>query len=114
MQTDHHRNEGEMPEQQSRPARQRANGLSAAKAAQLGLRQIADVTGKEPAGVVSVESAEEGWTVGVEVVEDKRIPSSTDMLAVYHADLDASGELQSYRRLRRYNRGSGDNSNDRG
>ncbi|HEX6932262.1 MAG TPA: gas vesicle protein GvpO [Streptosporangiaceae bacterium] len=104
-----------MPEQQTRPARRRGNGLTAAKVAQLGLRQIADLTGKDPAGVVSVESAEEGWTIGVEVVEDKRIPSSTDMLAIYQADLDETGELQSYRRLRRYSRGSGDSDdNDRG
>ena len=105
-----------MPEQQTRPARRSSNGLTAAKAAQLGLRQLADLTGKEPGGVVSVERAEDGWTVGVEVVEDKRIPSSTDMLAVYHADLDDAGELQAYRRIRRYSRGSGDSSddNDRG
>jgi hypothetical protein len=101
-----------MPEQQSRP-RRRDNQLTAAKAARLGSEQIAELTGKEPAGVTSVEAADEGWTVGVEVVEDKRIPSSTDMLAVYQADLDETGELRSYRRQRRYSRGRGD-SDDNG
>jgi hypothetical protein len=101
-----------MPEQQTRQARHRESLLSAAKAAQLGLEQIEELTGKEPAGVTSVEPVDEGWAVGVEVVEDKRIPSSTDMLAVYQAELDASGELRSYRRQRRYSRGSGDSTDN--
>ena len=46
--------------------------------------------------------------VGVEVVEDRRIPSSADILATYHATIDAEGELVAYRRLRRYTRGRGD------
>jgi hypothetical protein len=101
-----------MPEQQTRPARRRHDQLTATKAARLGLEQIGEITGKEAAGVTSVEPADEGWTVGVEVVEDKRIPSSTDMLAVYQADLDESGELRSYRRQRRYSRGSGDGADN--
>ncbi|HKR71048.1 MAG TPA: gas vesicle protein GvpO [Streptosporangiaceae bacterium] len=101
-----------MAEQRTRPARNANGRLTAAKAARFGLEQIADLTGKELEGVTSVERFDEGWTVGVEVVEDKRIPSSTDMLAIYEADLDESGELQSYRRLRRYSRGSGDSSDN--
>ena len=85
----------------------RARGLSAAGAAQAGLRQIAELTGKKPEGVTGVEPAEDGWLVGVEVVEDRRIPSSADILAIYEADVDSEGELASYHRVRRYSRGSG-------
>jgi Gas vesicle synthesis protein GvpO len=85
----------------------RAQGLSAASAAQAGLRQIAELTGKQPEGVTGVEPADDGWLVGVEVVEDRRIPSSADILAIYEADVDSEGELASYRRVRRYSRGSG-------
>ena len=89
--------------------RQRGDGnLNAVQAARLGLRQIAELTGKEPAGVAAIERSEEGWTVGVEVVEDRRIPSSTDVLALYQADLASDGELVGYRRIRRYKRGQGD------
>ena len=86
----------------------RHGGLSAAKAGQAGLRQIAELTGKEPEGVTGVEPAEDGWVVGVEVVEDKRIPSSTDILATYETEVGMDGELVSYRRVKRYTRGRGD------
>lgn len=82
--------------------------MSAAQAGRQGLEQIAELTGKEPEGVTGVERADDGWVVTVEVVEDRRVPSSTDVLAMYETSLDADGELESYRRIRRYSRGSGD------
>ena len=83
-------------------------GLTAAQAARAALRQIAELTGKQPEGVTAVEPAEGGWVVGVEVVEDRRIPSSSDILAAYETGLDMDGELLSYRRVRRYPRGRTD------
>ncbi|MFI6793784.1 gas vesicle protein GvpO [Nonomuraea sp. NPDC050383] len=82
--------------------------LSAATAGETGLRHIAGLTAREPEGVTLVKPGDNGWTVDVEVVEDRRIPSSGDILALYEAELDAEGDLLSYRRLRRYRRGSGD------
>jgi Gas vesicle synthesis protein GvpO len=93
-----------------RSGRNREADLSAAEAGQIGLRQIAELTGKELEGVTGVEPAEDGWVVGVEVVEDRRIPSSTDILATYEIEIGMDGELVSYRRLRRYTRGRGDSS----
>jgi len=84
------------------------NRLTAAKAGQAALRQITELTGKEPEGVTGVERGDDGWVVGVEVVEDRRVPSSTDILATYEIELDMDGELMSYRRVRRYPRGRGD------
>jgi hypothetical protein len=89
--------------------RKAESGLTAAQAAQAALRQIAELTGKEPEGVTGVEPTEDGWVVGVEVVEDRRVPSSTDLLATYEAELDLGGDLISYRRIKRYARGRGDN-----
>jgi hypothetical protein len=98
-----------------RPARGRrtsADGaepeLSAAEAGRYGLREIAELTGKETEGVTGVEPTEDGWLVTVEVVEDRRIPSSTDLLATYQTELGPDGDLISYRRVRRYSRGRGD------
>jgi hypothetical protein len=82
--------------------------MSAAEAGQQGLRQVASMTGREPEGISGVEPTEDGWLVTVEVVEDARIPSSTDVLATYRAELDLDGELMSYKRVRRYARGRGD------
>ena len=36
------------------------------------------------------------------------ILSSADLLAIYETELDMSGEMLSYRRVRRYARGRGD------
>jgi gas vesicle protein GvpO len=83
-------------------------GLTAAQAAHAALRQIAELTGKQPEGVTGVGPAEDGWVVGIEVVEDQRIPSSSDILAAYETALDMDGELRSYRRVRRYPRGRTD------
>jgi hypothetical protein len=99
-----------------RPARgstERANRtkdpeLTAAEAGQYGIRQVAELTGKDPEGVIGVEPAEDGWLVTVEVIEDRRIPSATDVLAAYEIEISPDGELVSYRRLRRYSRGRGD------
>ncbi|MEO3799230.1 gas vesicle protein GvpO [Nonomuraea sp. B1E8] len=90
------------------PARSRVKSLSASSAGAAGLRHIVELTGRESEGITLVRREGDGWVVGVEVVEDRRIPSSGDVLALYQAELDADGELQSYRRLRRYRRASGD------
>jgi hypothetical protein len=82
--------------------------FTSAQAGREGLKQIAGLTGKQPEGVTGVERAEDGWIVTVEVIEDRRIPSSTDVLAEYEAQLGPDGELDSYRRVRRYSRGRGD------
>jgi len=86
--------------------------LTAADAAQFGLRQITELTEKDPEGVAGVEPAEDGWLVTVDVVEDHRVPSSTDVLASYEAELGPDGDLIAYRRVRRYARGSGDRGGD--
>jgi hypothetical protein len=81
---------------------------SAAEAAEVVLRQIVELTRRDPVGVTSVEPIEDGWSVEVEVVEAVRIPSSSDMLAVYSVEIDLDGTLLSYRRTRRYPRGRSD------
>jgi hypothetical protein len=88
--------------------RPRERSFGPMQAAQAGLRQITDLTGREVQGVVSLEPAEGGWVVGIEVVEDRRIPSSTDVLALYEAEIDSDGQLLAYSRKRRYPRGKSD------
>ncbi|MFF0310521.1 gas vesicle protein [Streptosporangium sp. NPDC004379] len=92
----------------SRRARRRPRGLTAAGAGRTGLEQIGDLTGREAEGVTFVQPDQDGWKVGIEVVEDRRVPSSGDILALYEIQLDADGDLLSYRRTRRYKRGKGD------
>ena len=90
----------------------KAGQISAAEAGRTGLRQIAELTGKDPESVTGVEPTEDGWVVSVEVIEDRRVPSSTDILATYEIDLSPDGDLLSYRRTRRYARGLGSEGRD--
>lgn len=103
-----HDREHERQRPARRPARRADERLSAPAAARMGMEDVRDLTGREPLGVVSVEPADDGWQVGVEVVEERRIPSSADMLALYTAEISADGDLLSCRRDRRYLRGSTD------
>ena len=76
-------------------------GRIAAEAA----RQLVELTGKEPEGVVGLDRSDDGWKVEVEVLEVSRIPNTTDVLAMYEVEVDGKGSLQGYRRVRRYVRG---------
>jgi len=91
-----------------RPVRGGGSAMTASEAAQAAMRQISQLTAKQPEGIIQVARTEDGWTVGIELVEDQRIPSSSDILATYETTIDADGELLSYRRVRRYARGRGD------
>ncbi|WP_433127552.1 gas vesicle protein [Micromonospora sp. CA-240977] len=82
--------------------------VSAAEAARAGLRQLVELTGREPSVTTSLEATEDGWLVGVEVVEAHRIPNSIDLLGLYEVELDVEGNLLGYRRVRRYQRGKGE------
>ncbi|GGO77613.1 gas vesicle protein GvpO [Nonomuraea cavernae] len=103
-----HVKEEDVEEEDGGEPRERSRELSAADAGTVGLRQISELTGKDAEGVTRVEPTDDGWLVGVEIVEDRRIPSSGDTLALYEADFDMEGYLLSYRRVRRYKRGSAD------
>lgn len=76
--------------------------LTAREVADIAREHVADLTGHEAVVMTSVEPADGGWVVEVEIVEDRRIPTSSDILALYEVELDPDGELLAYRRVRRY------------
>ncbi|MEO3873626.1 gas vesicle protein GvpO [Nonomuraea sp. B12E4] len=94
--------------ERSRVERRRPAGMDAAEAGEAGIRHLAALTTKDIDGITSVEPEEDGWVVDVEVVEDRRVPSSGDILAIYEVKIDTEGSLLSYRRLRRYRRANTD------
>jgi hypothetical protein len=115
--TDRHQNGPEQDREQpgaatgagrGRDTRPRPGRVTAPEVAKAAVSQIAQLTGREPESVTGIEPAEDGWVVGVEVVEDHRVPSSADILATYEVECDADGQLISYRRIKRYARGRGD------
>ena len=90
---------------QKRRSRPRES-LSGAQAARKARDELADITGLKAEAVTSLERSEDGgtWWVTVELLELSRIPETDDLLGSYEVELDESGELISYRRVRRYAR----------
>jgi Gas vesicle synthesis protein GvpO len=67
-------------------------------------QHVEAVLGSEPESVSGVELSNGNWRVNVEVVQLRRIPESTDILASYAVMLDGDGDLLSVQELRRYRR----------
>lgn len=87
------------------PERRSTRRPSGAQLAQRARRELSEITGLEAESVTSLERADDGtWKVTVELLELSRIPETDDVLGAYEAELDESGELLGYRRLRRYAR----------
>jgi hypothetical protein len=77
------------------------------KVARAAAAQLTELTGRRPEVVVGVERNDDGWQVELEVVESRRIPDSTDILATYRVQVDEDGEMLGYYRAQRYVRGKG-------
>lgn len=91
--------------QASTPRAEPPRRASGARVASEAARQLAELTDKEVEGVTGLQKEDDGWRVEVELLELRRVPNTTDVLATYEVDVDASGDLQGYRRTRRYVRG---------
>ncbi len=64
--------------------------------------ELENITGLDADHVSAVEHRTDCWHVIVDLVELRRIPAATDVLAAYEAVLGPTGVLLSYRRIRRY------------
>ncbi|MBP8538528.1 gas vesicle protein GvpO [Streptomyces sp. MK37H] len=106
---DRREHEPERERREHERERPRRPALVARDAARSAARHVRGLTGRTPEGITSLERTEDGWTIGIEVVETHRIPDSTDILAEYQVELDDRGELVSYRRAERYYRGRAEN-----
>lgn len=89
----------------SAPRAQAGKKRTGTQVAQAAATQLLELTGREAEGVVGMERTDDGWRIEVEVVEVRRIPDTTDVLALYEVTVDEDGDLEGYRRLRRYGRG---------
>ena len=93
------------PESQTETQGDADTALSAKELTQAGRDAVADLTELEPESVTGLEWDGESWLVTVDIVELRRIPDTTDVLATYVVQLDPSGSLLGYRRTRRFVRG---------
>ena len=87
------------PRAESRPS------MSAGEVARTAAEQLAELIGQQVESVTGLERTADGWKVEAEVLELRRIPSTTDVLATYEILVDSRGDLEGYRRAGRYARG---------
>jgi hypothetical protein len=88
------------------PRRPRAEAkLGAPQVASRAAQQLLELTGRESEGVTGLSRTDDGWAVQVEVIEARRIPDTTDVLALYEIQVNDEADLIGYHRVRRYVRG---------
>lgn len=81
-----------------------ATALGAFDIAERAKAELSRITGLTADHVSGVRNDADGWRVTVDLIELKRIPASTDVLAAYAAVYTLNGSLLSYQRTRRYYR----------
>ena len=64
--------------------------------------QLAELTHIKPDTISAISKDDKGWHIVVEMIEMKRIPEATDMLASYETLSDEEGNLINFHRTRRY------------
>jgi hypothetical protein len=79
--------------------------MPAAEIAARAKDQLSALTGLKASTVSSLSHDEKGWHIVADMIELKRIPEASDVLATYEVNLDEDGNLLSYQRTRRYTRG---------
>jgi len=91
-------------------ARRSADGAvdSLAELVHRAVEEFSALSGVTAEHVSGLRSADDGWSVLVEVVDVERIPSTTSILSTYRVDADSHGALVGYERIRRYTRASVD------
>ena len=70
-----------------------------------GKKQLAEMTGLKPVAVIRASKADDGWHVGLEMLEMSRIPTATDVLGDYEVLLAEDGMLVRFERKRTRLRG---------
>ncbi len=64
--------------------------------------QLAEITHIKPFTISSIYKDEQGWHISIEMIELKRIPEASDVLATYETLSDDEGNLIKFSRTRRY------------
>lgn len=64
--------------------------------------ELQHLTGYKVDSVSGFERTDDGWRLSVTVVELRRIPAATDVLATYEVILNDTGDITTYHRGSRY------------
>jgi len=79
--------------------------MKGSEIARLAKEQLSDLTGLKAGTVSGMSRDGDIWNITVEMIEMTRIPTAQDVLATYECKVSADGNLESYKRTRRYLRG---------
>ena len=90
------------------PRKVARKSLTGAQIAAMAKEELVALTGLSAGTVSGLSRDEQGWHVTVDMIELKRIPDSSDVLANYDVVMDGEGNLVSYQRTCRYYRGGVD------
>ena len=66
---------------------------------------IKEALNVKPESISAIEKSGNEWRVEVEILERKAVPSKFDLLKVFEFKLDANGKVQSFKLLKRKQRG---------
>jgi hypothetical protein len=65
-------------------------------------QQMEAITGLSPETVSRLDRAEDGWSVGIDMLEHRSIPRTYDLLASFDVSLDQDGNIQNWHRTGRF------------
>ena len=100
--------EPEEPEREEPEPRRPAEPGEVGRIVARAKEQLRELRGMDAESVSSIRRTQDGWRVGLDVVEIRRVPESTDVLGTYEVDLDEDGELITFERTARYYRSEAD------
>jgi Gas vesicle synthesis protein GvpO len=103
-------------ETRTRPQRETPRGASGdqfEEVADQARRLLRSLRGVDAESVSGISRTANGWKVTLEVVEMRRIPESTDVLASYEVELDGDGDFLGFERGGRYHRSQAQNGGSR-
>ena len=99
--------EPEQPQEEEQEEEEPVAGAPASEARKTidrARQQLEELLERPVETVSSLERTHDGWVAALEVVELKRIPETTDVMASYEMELDDDLNLRRYQQVRRYNR----------
>jgi hypothetical protein len=85
-------------------AEQERKGSPILKMGRAAIEQLAELTGQKVEGLSGIHRIDDGWVAYAEVLELRRVPETSDVLATYEVELDDDGSVTGYRRIKRYTR----------
>jgi hypothetical protein len=77
-------------------------------------QQMQAITGMSPETVSRLDATQDGWSVGIDMVEHQALPRTYDLLASFDVSLNATGEIRAWHRTARFVRNQQSTETDLG